>query len=463
MEIKLRPPRGPVAAKYMRFVLAGEPPGAVPGAPYVGLWREAAHFGTMGSGKSWSLIDAIILTAYLYPGSVTAWYRASLADLKRSSFQDFRSRMEQYDAKVWKVDRQNWIIEFPSWGGSRVEMIGLDTGDPVEKLRSAPFFRVFGEEAHATSEEIYELALIRAMRQKVYHRYLRDENGEPMLGYNYIKVTANLDVGAGHWLLHRFLHGVAEHPKDHYITDKRFAVISYTWENESANPAMGELKGLLSKETYQKYLSGHIPEDSFHVFPMLGYDHLVEPFKVDHHMAEWAAGLDWGLNHPTVLVVLARIDGVVHVVDAWEARGLSAADAACYVRNILMQYPQMPIYADPSVVNRTPTGLSVQDYFSQEGVYLVPSVKMTRPARVDHGVILIREALSNKRLLFHRRPEVEPVFMEMRRLVFDDLDKLQKDDRFKALYYGFMGMGPVQYTSEPVPFRRERGLRLPEP
>lgn len=480
MELTLSPPKGPIAAKYARFVLDGEPDDSLfPGYQSLGKHNILIMAGSFGTGKSSAMSDKIIFRSILYPGSQIGLFRARLQDLKRSTWKTLEGRLQNAGLignVHYYLNKQDWILTIYSGDQpSTVFMFGLDTGDPISKLKSMEFDLIAIDEVNEIDEQVFDVALAR-LRHKVKHQRLGAE------AFTQLVAVTNRDAGRNSWVYSRFFAN-AEQDGDYY--ERRFswtspdgrtfeasslAIDTFTHENHSLSESVMSAAAAMSGDIRQIFMGNDWAEQGGLVFPEFNPSiHVVPPFEIPR---EWPmyVGIDHGLLHPTVAIFIARdpSTGLVYVVDEYygsnESRNITASDHARTILMLARKYPnQMEWYGDPSMARREGYGYSVMDIYHENGIPINPSYRTSSSLEEDDGIVLLREWM---------RPYVRPAYgnvptfrifasvsnliRNLRSLTWEDLAAKRNDDPFKALRYAVVMMGDSATVSN-------ASFRMPSP
>jgi hypothetical protein len=100
----------------------------------LGSYRYRAAFGGRGGAKSWEFVDAAIFHAVTTPKLRVVFLREIMANLKESSLELVRSRLEHYgllNTYFREVDGT-----FVGLGGQKIMFIGLWKGNKPEGIKS---------------------------------------------------------------------------------------------------------------------------------------------------------------------------------------------------------------------------------------------------------------------------------------------------------------------------------------
>ena len=460
MQINLTVPDGPIASKYERFVLDGEPEGSIPGVPYYGAHQVMYMAGDTGTSKTTALIDWLIWSAYLYPGCNLGLYRASLQDLKRSTWDKMQWRLSETSSKkFYELNKVDWTVKFPEWGGSTIYMFGLDTGDPIQKLKSFEAFRAGVDEANEIDEQVADLLLLR-IRQKAKHRHLKDAKNNPIYGFNQLKMVSNRDGGEDHWLYQTYRQGGKEVLKDHYR--KTFAwqdtegsysasslmIESFYWENHSLTQNVRLTGAMMSDEGRKRYMGGVWSKKDGLVFPEFGTPNIIPQAGIPEDWPVYV-GIDHGISHPTVAIFIAvDYDGNWFVFDEYYVKGATATDNA---RTIMAKWGQRrnPVqwFGDPSMWQVEASGMSAADYYLETGLPLGPSIRtasLRDPQNRDND-FAINEMSERIKAKGQLGGQIRPTMFwmenctksikEFRSVTWENLAKFENDDCMKATRY----------------------------
>lgn len=456
---------GPAKEKATYFILDGEPAGSIPNAPYVGKHDVVLMMGDMGTGKTSNLADWLIWSAWLYPGCNLGVFRATLQNLKRTTLDKLEERLKltgsEYGKEeislLYEKNKQDYVYTFPEWGGSRIFAFGLDTGDPVAKLKSFESFRNAIDEANEIDAEVGAVAMLRP-RQKVRHRTLGVE------GWNATKMVSNLDAGEDHWLWQTFFDRGREIKKDIYqvtahwtepATGKTYystglGIKIYHWENQSLSDAPRRVAGLIPEEVRKRFLGGEPAKKTGLVYPEFKRNlHVIPPVDIPIHYPVWV-GIDHGVRHPTVAVAITRDDDNNFIIfREYVVRDALAADNA---RAILSQYSDLyqnriEWYGDPSMWMVKGYDKAIAELYIEEGIPLEPStrtasINLKRGGDDDMAMELIRTWLRPKSVMggeakprLYVTEDSPETIKQFRNLTWENLAKIEKDDVFKAVRY----------------------------
>jgi len=479
----LTPPEGPVGEKYSRFVLDGEPDGSLgPDFKSVGQHHGIYMAGDFGTSKSNALVSKIILKARLYPGIKIGLFRAKLQDLKRSTWPILEEYLRidgtqygiedmeggRYNKKTMHhLNKQDWICVIRNGldedgnplPDSIVYMFGLDTGDPIAKLKSVEFGLIAIDEANEVEEYVVDAAFGR-IRQKVKNRYTGQQN------FGQVALVSNRDGGEDHWIHLKFIADAHEVKRDHYQKvfewidheGKRrraytLAIETFYWENKSLNEGVLDAAAIMSDAARERFLGGVWQKNMGRVFPMFGKHNIIPEQKIP---SDWPiyVGIDHGINHPTAAVFLAYdpYEDKVYQFDEYYAFGGTATGHA---NAILHKYGNRtnPVewFGDPAMWQAAGDE-SVADIYMRAGIPLMPSQRTSSLRQVnmrdnDDGINRLREWFEGRGKL---GGEAEPKMYVMencqasikqyRTIEWEDLANLRDDDIVKALRYAVVMM-----------------------
>lgn len=458
LDVELKPPRGPIRAKYELFRWAGEP-----GWPQ--SYQEIWAIGDVGTGKTSALIDAIFFSAYFYPGARIAVLRSTLVELQTSLIPDLRDRLRpMFEAGFLEYIRDLNIVRAAN--GSEIHFFGLDTAE--NKLWGQQWFRAFIDQGERIQPEKLDLLHTR-IRQQVKHKDHR------ALGHTYIKVTANWDRGRD-WVYKRIYEDarVLDRAGDilervvrravagRQLESRILSIFSRTVENEELTEDYFRHL-ILSGKLMDRAMRGGYDRggDDYLVFPEYSHEHVTD-ITPDVEGLSIFVGLDHGVWHPTVAVFLVRMpDGTMMPVKEYIRRNASAVQNAENVADIIYSLADngaegFYVYADPSMWARNAMDADLSSVASvyervfasmDIPVYLAPAFGRRKTAKnipvsqgpsgiIEHGVGVIKEFLRRRRLLVNPKlaPKVDEVLAE---LTQDDIhqDTMTKVDVFDALRY----------------------------
>lgn len=487
LSIDLRPPKGPVAEKYSRFVLDGEPDGSLgPGFKSIGKHQGIYMAGDFGTAKSNALVAKIVMKALLYPGIHIGLFRARLQDLKRSTWPILEEYLrgnsasyefEEFDMgartkNIHKLNKQDWICvvkgmrdedgrEYPD---SIIYMFGLDTGDPIAKLKSVEFGLIAIDEANEVTEDVVDAAFGR-IRQKVYHISTGDMN------FGQVALVSNRDGGEDHWIHQKFITDAVEVKPDHYQKhfmweDKEgntrhaytLAMETFYWENKSLNENVLDAVAIMNPETRERFFGGVWAKNMGRVFPMFGRHNIIEEQRIPE---DWPiyVGIDHGLNHPTAAVFLAHdpYNDKVYQFDEYVATGGTPTGHAI---TILSKFGSRknPVewYGDSSMWQSVGDS-SVAELYMSAGIPLTPSTRTAslrdpRNRDADVGINLIREMFEGRGQLggssepkMYVMDNCKESIRQYRTIEWEELAQLKNDDIVKALRYAVVMMPTGNY------------------
>lgn len=477
--LELKPPRGPIRAKYELFRYIGEP-----GWPR--RYQEIWAIGDVGTGKTTALIDSIFFSLYFYPRSRVAVLRSTLVELQSSVIPEIQNRLRPlFESGYLEYIRDLVLIRAAN--GSEVHLFGLDTAD--NKLWGQQWFRAFVDQGERVRQDMLDLLHTR-IRQQVRHK----DTGE--LGATFIKLTANWDRGRD-WVWKRVEEGASPLDPNGDIVEKVvrrtvagrtyesriLAIHSRTTENEELTEDYFRhliLAGkLANRATRGGYGRG---EDDHLVFFEYDIGHVVDTIP-DVSERPVYVGLDHGVHHPTVAIFFVRDwDGVYYPVREYIRRNAPAAHNAEAIADILYDLnakgaSSFHVYADPSMWAKNALDAhlaSVADVYQEVfatlefPVYFSPAfgrksaVGGGTKGIIEHGISVIKELLRKGKVKVNPRltPKLDEMLTE---LTYDDImgDTMGKVDVFDAARYALTnarvydeGDDEASIRPNPFPLRR---------
>jgi|TARA_Y100000034_G_scaffold134568_2_gene203353 phage terminase large subunit len=323
-----------------------------------------AYVGGFGSGKTLCGCQEALMTCLSEPGVfglIARWTYPELRDTTQRTFFEVMPK-ELMDRCTYKKSEEHLV--FPN--GSEILFRYLENAEEMLKSLNLGFFYI--DEASEVTEEIF-LALLGRLRQT----NIRWRRGW---------ITSNPN---GHdWIYERFVSkdSLAKETKDNYELFH-----APTRENiHLPEDYVQNLERNYPIEWVRRYL-----EASFDVFEgqiFTEFDsslHVVDDFNVP---ADWEriAGFDYGLRNPTaILWLVADFDGYCYIVDEHYEKEMSVEDHASAIK----RRGDVPIFADPAVQTRGPTGDAVATLYADQGIALTPANN-----DVDAGINRIHEYLS---------------------------------------------------------------------
>lgn len=459
-QVELKPPRGPVRAKYELFRWLGEP-----GWPR--KYQEIWAIGDVGTGKTSALIDAMLFSLYYYPGARVAVLRSTLVELLSSTLPDIKQRLAPlFESGFLEYIRDLQIIRAAN--GSEAHLFGLDSAD--NKLWGQQWFRAFVDQGERIRADMLDLLHTR-IRQQVRHKDSKE------LGATYIKLTANWDRGRD-WVYKRVEEGGTKLDKNGDVVEKTIrktiagkvydshilAIYSRTHENHELTEdyfrhliLSGKVADRAMRGGYDRGADDHL------VFVEYSNDHVID-FHPDVNDRPIYVGLDHGIYHPTAAIFVARTwDGTYVPVREYVRRNAPAAHNAEAVADIIYELASKGasrffIYADPAMWARNAIDSNLASIASiyeevfhsmmdEVNVYFSPafgrrSIKgLPHEGRaavgvIEHGIGAIKELLRRRKLLVNPRltPKVDEVLSELTYLDIQK-DAMTKVDVFDAMRY----------------------------
>lgn len=458
--IELKPPKGPIRAKYELFRWLGEP-----GWPR--KYQEIWTIGDVGTGKTSALIDSAFFSMYYYPRSRIAIVRSTLVELLGSTLPDIRSRLAPlFESGFLKYLRDLNVIVAEN--GSEAHLFGLDTAD--NKLWGQQWFRAFVDQGERVRPDMLDLLHTR-VRQQVKHK----DTGE--LGATYIKLTANWDRGRD-WVYKRVEEGATKLDPNGDVVEKIIkrtvagrsyesailAIHSRTYENEELTEdyfkhliLAGKLAERAMRGGYDRGADDHL------VFIEYSNDHVTD-IHPDVSERPIYIGLDHGVHHPTVAVFIVRTwDGKYIPVREYVRRNAPVAHNAEAIADIIYDLAgkgaiAFHVYADPAMWARNAMDSSLSSVASvyeevfasltDVPVYLSPAFGRRSAMRnlplgqqastgvIEYGISVIKDLLRKKLLLINPRltPKVDEMLAE---ITYPDIhgDAMTKVDVFDAMRY----------------------------
>lgn len=488
LEASLRPPRGPIAAKYELFRWAGEP-----GWP--SAYQEIWAIGDVGTGKTSSLIDSIFFSIYFYPGARVAVMRSTLVELQGALIPDLKDRLSaMFESGFLEYVRDLNIVRAAN--GSEIHFFGLDTAD--NKLWGQQWFRAFVDQGERISAERLDLLHTR-IRQQVKHKDTK------ALGRTYVKLTANWDRGRD-WVYKRIYDGATQIDRAGDILEKvvRKSVGGKVLESRILSIFSRTTENHELTEDYFRHLilSGKLMERAMRGgYDRGGDDHLVFPEYSQKHITDIHpdvegrpifVGLDHGVWHPTVALFFVKgYDGTIMPVREYIRRNASAVHNAESIADIIYALSEMGadsfhVYADPSMWARNAMDADLASVASvyeatfasmDIPIYMAPAFGKRKELKdvpvgqggkgvIEYGISAIKELLRQHRLIVNPKltPKVDEVLAELTR---DDIvnDTMIKVDVFDAMRYAIANvrmddMGYMEHRvpkSAPFTIRRDFG------
>jgi hypothetical protein len=163
--------------------------------------------------------------------------------------------------------------------------------------------------------------------------------------------------------------------------------------------------------------------------------------------AAWAAGIDYGFNEPSAIVLVAKLtNGIYYVPKVIYQANIPAEQFALFFKQQVPNYPTMRIGADPSFWNKDGRH-QLADYFAAQHIPLIPGT-WDRVGRWN----MLRSILANNQLVL-LGPECQPLMGEIesakpKRTKPDDIEK--PDHALSALTYAIEALQHEQ-PSIPIP------------
>ncbi|HEX7073353.1 MAG TPA: phage terminase large subunit [Hyphomicrobiaceae bacterium] len=396
--------------------------------------RYRAYIGGFGSGKTRCGCMEALVTALEHPGSLGVIARQTYPELRDTTQRTFFEEclpQELLRLSTWRRSEGHLILP----NGSEVLFRYLENADETLKSLNLSWFYI--DEASEVAETVFLMLQSR----------LRNPIG-PRRGW----ITSN---PAGHdWMYRRFVSREAIPPEGR----QDYALIhAPTRENVHLPP--GYVESLLSSyppEWVRKYLDASFDVFEGQIFTEFDESkHVIDPLP-DGIPEGWEklAGFDYGLRNPTA-VVWAAVDWDGNVI-IYDEHYQAEWPPEMHAKEILRR-GKVPIYADPSVFNRGPTGEAVGNIYHEQGVTLIPAQN-----DVDAGINRIHEWLSGDppRLRIYRTcsnliRELKGYRWAPRRTAVGDEPErpLKQDDHaVDALRYLLMARPqPTQRPEEPKP------------
>lgn len=485
---ELRPPKGPIKAKYELFRYIGEP-----GWPKA--YQEVWAIGDVGTGKTSALIDAMFFSLYFYPRSRVAVLRSTFTELNSSLIPDIQARLRPlFEAGFLEYIRDLGVIRAAN--GSEAHLFGIDTAD--NKLWGQQWFRAFVDQGERVRQDMLDLLHTR-VRQQVRHK---DTNE---LGTTYIKLTANWDRGRD-WVYKRVEEGARALDKKGDLVEKvvRRTVAGRTYESRILAIHSRTTENEELTEDYFKHLilAGKLAEravrggytrgdDDYLVFVEYSNDHITDIYP-DLAERPVYVGLDHGVHHPTVALFFVRDwDGVYYPVREYVRRNAPASHNAEAVADIIYDLAargatSFHVYADPAMWQRNALDANLSSVASvyeevlhtlEVPVYFSPAFgrrkvvrdlslggTTTSTATIEYGISVIKELLRRKKLLVNPKlaPKVDEVLTE---LTYPDIqsDAMTRVDVFDAMRYALTNArmydeddGSFEESVRPKPFTIRR-------
>lgn len=245
--------------------------------------------GGAGSGKSVACVQKGIYRCFTEPGHTWLVTRKVGSSLRDSCFAEIVRVLDEYNlAQFCEIVESNLVIRIPVTG-AKILFKGLDDVMKIKSI-SRPTF-VWIEEATETNARDVRQLNLRLRGDQPYYKQV-------MMSFN--------PVSASHWIKHDF-----------YDRAKgRSSLYSTTWRD---NPFLrkddiAELEELADLDPLyaQVYRDGEWGEAKGLIFTHWVVEDM--RYKPDEYDAVYA-GVDFGFNHPSALVLVGFKDDVIYVFD----------------------------------------------------------------------------------------------------------------------------------------------------
>lgn len=298
-------------------------------------------YGGAGSGKSYSIAQWFIVKNITEQNKTFLITRKTLPALKLTAYKLFKELLSEYRIKYEenKTDLVIWI------NSNEVYFKSLD--DP-EKIKSAEFNYIWGEEATEFTLDDYKQLNLRARRKT---------NTQNQLFFTFNPIDSF------HWLKTSVIDKLADN----------IGVLTSNYRDNQFLPQdyINELENLKNQDEtyYQVYALGE-----WGVLKNLIYSNWdVVDYWPENGDVFW--GLDFGFNNPTALVELTLYDNEIYVRELFYEQHLTNTDLIGKIKNILPKKSD-PIYSDSAEPARI-------EEIKREGFNVKPAEKDVRDG-IDH-------------------------------------------------------------------------------
>jgi len=269
-------------------------------------WPVICNEGGSRSGKSYSIIKLLIQIALEQPKIRISIVSHSLPHIKRGAFRDFKDIMEKWH--IWKDEEFSFTnFEYHYKNGSYIELFGLED---ESKARGPGRDILFINEANLIKKPLYDQLAMRTTS------------------------TQFLDWNPADFL--SWVYELADNPKN-----KR---IHSTYKNNLSNLSQNQINTI---ESYKD-----LPDDFWWKVYGLGErgaskELIYTSWKQVNELpgkGDVVYGLDFGYNHPCVLVKVEYYEGSVYIEEKIYQSGLTITDLAAKMKSLCLG--NAIIYAD---------------------------------------------------------------------------------------------------------------------
>jgi len=323
--------------------------------------RYVINSGGVGSGKTYSIVLKTLQLCLTYPGIFILIGAQTFPLLRDTTMREFISVVPTELIRVHNKTRSHFILH----NGSEVLFRPLD--DP-NKIKSYNLGAAAIEELTDVSEDIFKMIRTR-MRQP----------GMPGQVYG-----ATNPGGFTNWVYKSFIN------KETRIADSE-VVFSKSVDNDYL-PAeyLTDLETLKKSnpEYYARMILGQWGNLEGLVYA-LPYSQRIDRKDLPAEFKKVTAGLDFGFNHPSSLVVVGQLDNIHYVIDEMYEYKLASSDIIERVRKKVDQYNIEIIYCDSA---RPEIIFDMQ----KAGLPARPCIK--GPGSVNDGVQFVRGIIGQERL-----------------------------------------------------------------
>ena len=324
--------------------------------------------GGAGSGKSVACVQKGIYRCFTEPGHTWLVTRKVGSSLRDSCFAEIVRVLGEYNlTQFCEIAESNLIIRIPATG-AKILFKGLDDVMKIKSI-SRPTF-VWIEEATETAARDVRQLNLRLRGDQPHYKQV-------MMSFN--------PVSAAHWI-----------KKDFYDRAKgRTSLYSTTWRDNPFLRAddIAELEELADLDPLyaQVYRDGEWGEAKGLIFTHWTVEEMrYEPGDYDAVYA----GLDFGYNHPSALVLVGFKDGVVYVFDEVYKAHLTNQELIAQVAPKVGAWPTVCDSAEPGRIEEF-VNAGVRAQASEKGDGSVRAgidwLKTHRIVVAPHCVNLIRE------------------------------------------------------------------------
>lgn len=320
-----------------------------------GTAHEIGYGGARGGGKTHCAFGQVAIDDCQRFDDLKVLFLRKIGKYAKESLEDLRRNI----LRNVKYELKNNTFIYPN--GSRIIAGAYQYEKDIDNYLSLEYDIILIEQAEQLSKaKIDAIATVnrssKGFRPRMYYTF--NPGG---LGHVYLK----------HKFIDPFRKGTETNTKFIFATVDDNAVV-----NKEYRAVLERLTG------WQKaaWLHGDWDILAGQFFSNFRYDkHVIKPFGIPENWTVWAA-LDYGFNHPTVVTVFAKGDGITYVIAEYGERKRLVEHHAASIKALLERQgmnlnrlSQFVAGKDAFAQRGAENGKTIADQYNDHGIYLTPA------------------------------------------------------------------------------------------